>query len=226
MQKGYGQFCPVAKAAEIIGEKWNLIILRELICGNYTFNELRHGMPKMSPTLLSRRLKELEAEKIIRKVPTPGSRSRHRYDLTPAGQAFAPIIEQIGKWGTEHATSRLDKADYDPALLMWDMKRRIRLDFFDSKSRFVVSFQFTGVPRHQANWWLIVHKDEADVCLKDPGFEPDLWVESSIRTMVPVWMGKEKLRTAIRSGAITLTGKVRDVRDFPKWFGLSLFAPA
>lgn len=219
-KKGYGQFCPVAKASEVVAERWTPLVLRELIAGSRRFSEIQKGVPLMSPSLLSARLKELEVAGIVSRRAA-GRTSE--YELTEAGDELRPIIEALGVWGQRWVKKRVRKDDLDPALLMWDVRRRIRYDEL-AVERAVVEFDIGGVPANKRRWWLIVADRAADVCLTWPGFEVDLTVSAPIRTLVAVWMGEQDLRVATRTGALKLSGDRDLMRSFPRWFGLSVFA--
>ncbi len=220
---GYGQFCPVAKAAEIVAERWTPLVLRELLLGSHRFSDLQRGVPLMSPSLLSQRLKELERCGIIRKFRSASGRG-WSYELTPAGEELWPVIDSLGRWGYRWATRQFRQEDLDPALLMWDVRRRVVPDRFP-KGRGVVHFGFTDVPPAKREWWLVFSAGEVDLCLTDPGFEIDLWVTADIETMTRVWLGQLPLDRALRSGTLTLEGKRAAAKSFRDWFSLSLFAP-
>lgn len=222
-RKGYGQFCPVAKAAEIVAERWTPLIVRELLCGSHRFNDLRRGLPLMSPTLLSQRLKELEWAGIVERRDS-GSERGVEYHLTEAGQALRPVIELMGDWGQQFARSHMGRDDLDPGLLMWDMRRRLNVDTFPTE-RAVIHFEFSRVPSSKRDWWLVVDQGEVDLCLKDPGFDVDLYVATDIETMARVWLGKIDVRSAVHSGALELEGSAPLRRSIHRWLGLSLFAP-
>jgi len=222
--KGYGQFCPIAKAAEIVAEKWSIIIIREILAGSNTFNDLRKGIPLISPTLLSRRLVELEDAHIIKKIETRRRKPKYHYLPDEAANDLGPILMQLGDWGNKWAVSKLQKEDYDPQLLMWDISRCIDLSQFDENKKYVVQFDYRGVPKHVSRWWLVMSGKEVDVCLKDPGHEVDLYIESHIKTMTQVWMGWLELSKAKREGLIQFDGFSRDISFFSKWFKLNNFA--
>ncbi len=222
-KNGYGQFCPVAKAAEIVAERWTPLVLRELLLGSHRFSDLQHGVPLMSPSLLSRRLKELESYGIIRRT-RPDSGRGWNYELTPAGKELWPVIDSLGRWGYRWATRELKREDLDPALLMWDVHRRVDRDRFP-KGRGVVHFHFTDVPAGKRDWWLVFDPNDVDLCLSDPGHDVDLMVTADIETMTRVWLGQQPMDRALRQGSLTLEGKRATVRTFRDWFALSLFAP-
>jgi DNA-binding HxlR family transcriptional regulator len=222
----YGQFCPVAKAAEIVAERWTPLVLRELMCGSQRFNDLRRGLPLMSPSLLSQRLRELESAGILERQRS-GTGKGWTYHLTEAGRELRPVVETLGRWGHRWVAQELARDDLDPSLLMWDVHRRIDLSAVPV-TRAVVRFELTGAKRGMRRWWLVMDgaRGEVDVCLKDPGFEVDLSVSSSLRTMVDVWLGYTPVRQAVTRGEVTLEGRRDLVRTFPKWIGCSVFAEA
>jgi DNA-binding HxlR family transcriptional regulator len=218
--RGYGQFCPVAKAAEIFAERWTPLLLRELLCGSVHFSDLHRGVPLMSRSLLSLRLKQLEETGVVRRM-----QGRHgpEYHLTQAGREFAPIVQNLGEWGHRWFRTKFGGNELDVRLLMWDMRRCVKPSEFPS-GRFSVQFDFSDQPTSKRQWWLVGDGQEVDLCLTDPGFEVDLYVTTDLRTMTRVWMGDLALKVAINSGAIELEGS-RDLRRrLERWLGLSGFA--
>jgi len=218
--KGYGQFCPVAKGAEVFAERWTPLILRELLCGSVHFSDLHRGVPLMSRSLLSLRLKQLEEIGVVeRKQGAQGP----EYHLTQAGQEFAPIIRQLGEWGQRWFRPKFDRNDLDVSVLMWDMRRCIKVGTFPSR-RISVQFDFSDLPASKRTWWLVSNGEEADLCPTDPGFDVGLYVETDLRTMTRVFMGDLSMRAAISAGQIELDGG-RELRQcFERWLGLSSFA--
>jgi DNA-binding HxlR family transcriptional regulator len=184
--KGFGQFCPVAKATEVLGERWTPLIIRELLCDEQSFNTLRKGVPLMSPSLLSSRLKSLEAAGVIDRIR---SGKNVKYRLTEAGKELRPIVEQLGVWGQRWARSDMSKADLDPGLLMWDMHRNIDASYF-SAERTVLRFEYFDFPPKQRLYWLVIENGDVDICVKDPGHDVDLFVRSPLKTMTHIWMGQ------------------------------------
>ena len=218
--KGYGQFCPVAKATEVVGEKWTPLIIRELICDDQSFNDLRKGVPLMSPSLLSARLKTLEHGGVIeRRVTDEGI----RYSLTDAGHELGPVIEQLGVWGQRWARSDLSKKDLDPSLLMWDAHRRIDTSYFPGR-RSVLRFEFVDYPSKFRLWWLVVTDGEVDICLKDPGHEVTLYVQSTLKTMTQIWVGDLSVAKATREKLLRLKGDATIKRTMASWIGCSILA--
>ena len=217
---GYGQFCPVAKAAEVFAERWTPLVLRELLGGSTHFNDLHRGVPLMSRSLLVQRLRRLEEIGAVVRREGPGG---SQYNLTTAGREFAPIVELLGKWGQRWYRSKFDRDDLDVGLLMWDMQKGVRADVFRTGCT-VVQFEFSDQPASKRSWWLVCDDREIDICPTDPGFEVDLYVSTDLRTMTRVWMGDLAVPVAVRSGAISLSGQ-RDLRrGFEQWLGLSHFA--
>lgn len=221
----YSQFCPIAKAAEVIGEKWSLVILRELAVGSDTFNTLRNYIPLITPAMLSKRLTEFEDAGIIEKLETGLAKPKYKYELTTAGRELTPILMQIGEWGNKWAVSKLNKLDYDPRLLLWDIKRNIKTEVFKDYNRYVIEFWCTGVPRPLSRFWFVIEKGRIpDVCHTDPGHEVNLSIRSDIKTFVNTWMGWDPLEKAIKSNKILLEGLRKDLQMFPKWYALNPFA--
>jgi DNA-binding HxlR family transcriptional regulator len=222
--KGYGQFCPVAKAAEIVAERWTPLVLRELVCGSHRFSDLHRGVPLMSRTLLVQRLAQLEDAGVVRSAPRTKGRGRE-YFLTPAGEELRPVIEGLGEWGQRWARSQVSADDLDPGLLMWDIRRRVNIDRLPDR-RVVVQFDFRAVPKivRRATFWLILEHRGVDVCLKHPGFEVDLVVDADLVALTKAWMGDVRLADAMRSGLVRVEGPTALVRAFPGWLALSGFA--
>jgi DNA-binding HxlR family transcriptional regulator len=220
-KKGYGQFCPVAQAAEVLAERWTPLVIRELCCGSTRFNDLQRGVPRMSPSLLSRRLKELEHAGIVAITPTPGGKGSE-YRLTPAGEALFPVIEQMGNWAVDWFRDDLTSdANLDPNLLMWDVRRRV-LEFGERpERRRVVKFQFSGGPVSHRLYWLILDPDEADLCFRDPGLEIDLHVRGHLRVVTRLWLGHLRIDTVLSDGSLALDGTPAAVKAFRKWLALS-----
>lgn len=218
--KGFGQFCPVAKATEVLGERWTPLIIRELLCDDQSFNSLRKGVPLMSPSLLSSRLKSLEAAGVVDRICSGKSVT---YTLTEAGEELRPIVEQLGVWGQRWARSDMSKADLDPGLLMWDMHRNINASYFKA-ARTVLRFEYFDFPPSQRLYWLVVEDDDVDICVKDPGHDVDLFVRSPLATMTHIWMGDMSIASARRRHGLELSGNTAIKRDMEKWIGRSTLA--
>lgn len=223
-QGSYKQFCPVAMAAEILCTRWTVVLLRELLAGSTRFNELRRGVPRMSPALLSQRLRELEAEGIVTRVPAPGDPAVLEYRLTEAGEELKPLVEAFGIWGQRWVEAEPSLRNLDVSLLMWDMRRNIDPQPLPRK-RVVLQFRFPELPQQQRAWWLLVAPDgETDLCSIDPGFDVDLYVSTDLRTMTAIWLGVDNVRSAVAAERLMLTGDRQIAADAQTWLGLSPFA--
>jgi DNA-binding HxlR family transcriptional regulator len=210
----YGQFCPVAKAMEVLDERWTLLVVREMMAGSTHFNELRRGNPKMSPALLSKRLRSLERAGVIRREGTGG---RTSYHLTACGLELRPVVEGLGAWGIRWV-GQLGEEDLDPHLLMWDMRRTVPVDQWP-RTRTVVEFRFTDLPARTASWWLCVTGDDSDVCDYDPGFEVTATVVTTLPEMIAVWRADRSWAEALRSGTVVVDGPADVRRQVPRWLG-------
>lgn len=217
----YGQFCPVSMAAEILCSRWTIVLLREMLCGSTRFNDFRRGLPRMSPTLLSKRLKELELAGVIQSVPTPMGTSEYR--LTEAGEELRPIVIGIGNWGQRWVESRLSLRNLDPTLLMWDMRRNLSPEPLPPR-RCTIQFLYPELAPANRNFWLVVDSGDVDLCQIDPGFDVDLLVTSSLKTMTSIWMGLSRLESELRSGHVQLDGDPAIGRAMQQWLKLSVFA--
>jgi len=219
MGASYYQFCPVAKAMELLDERWTLLVVRELLLGSRRFNDLRRGVPRMSPTLLSKRLHELAAAGVVERR-TEGTDVSYR--LTPAGEELRPVVEALGAWGTRWM-GRLGDRDLDPKLLLWDMRRGVDHEALPP-GRTVLQFHFPDVAGRGRHWWLVLTPDDADLCDEDPGHDVDVTVRVPLRRMVEIWLGDASWNAALRSGDVRLEGRSDLCRGLPAWFTLSAFA--
>ena len=219
---GYGQFCPVAQAAEVLTERWTPLVIRELaLTGSRRFNDIQRGVPLMSSSLLSKRLRELERAGLVERRPRPDGKASE-YHLTAAGQELGPIFAQIGVWSERWLRRPIFDETPDTGLLMWWVRTTVKTDALPA-GRTVIHFRFSGASEKLRSFWLVF--PEADLCLSDPGFGVDLTVQTDPKTLTAVWMGDLGLGTALRKRAIELEGPEHLVRSFPKWFGLHpLFA--
>lgn len=215
----YGQFCPVAKSMELLDERWTMLVVRELLAGSSHFNELRRGLPKMSPALLSKRLKTLERAGVVRRQVAGG---KVTYSLTTAGLELGDVVTAVGAWGVRWI-GELGDEDLDPHLLMWDIRRNVRLDLWP-RARTVLAFQFRDIPRKAASWWLVVNAGEVDLCDYDPGYDVAATVVTNLRTLTEFWRGDVSWTGAVRSGVLDVTGETRVRRAIPEWLGRSSFA--
>ncbi|MEZ5779877.1 MAG: helix-turn-helix domain-containing protein [Paracoccaceae bacterium] len=218
---GYGQFCPVSMAAEIVCTRWTALILREFLCGTSRFNDLRRGLPKISPALLSKRLKELEAAGILTGETRPDGSPE--YQLTEMGRELEPTIMALGTWGHRWIESSVTLRNLDPSLLMWDIRRNIRPRPLPGR-RCTIQFQYPELREGDRNWWLVVDQTGVDLCKIDPGHEVDLLVSGPLRAMTAVWMGMTTIGAEMEAGRIQLDGDRDLARNIGTWLGLSYFA--
>lgn len=218
----YGQFCPVSMAAEIVCTRWTALVLREFLCGSTRFNDIRRGVPKMSPALLSKRLRELEDGGVIVSVETASGGSEYR--LTPMGRELEPLIMGLGQWGQRWIESRLSLRNLDPSLLMWDMRRNIRPEPMPDR-RCTIQILYPELGEGDRAWWLVVEAGAVDLCKIDPGYDVDLLITCSLRSMTSVWMGITSLKEETRSGRLTIDGDRAIASTIGTWLGLSAFAP-
>ena len=216
----YGQFCPVAKAMELLDERWTMLVIRELLEGSRHFNALRRGVPRMSPALLSTRLRTLVRAGLVERYEDG---NRVTYALTPAGKELRPIVEALGHWGMRWIPDLGDE-DLDPHLLIWDIHRNVDLDAVPP-DRTVLRFTFTDVAGAARDWWLVITSEGVDPCDADPGHPVTATVETDLRTLVMVWRGDRTWSQALRSGELTLHGPTHVRRAIPRWLKLSTFAP-
>ena len=216
----YGQFCTVARGAEIFGERWTPLVVRELLCGSTRFNDLRRGVPRMSATLLAQRLRKLEQIGVVRRESGAGV---PQYRLTAAGEELRPIVLGLGHWGARWIGSRLKRGQLDAGFLMWDIRRFARLDRFPAR-RVVIEFRFRDARPGEKRWWLVVEGGVTDLCRDDPGHELTLIVDATVRALTTVWTGDSTPAAELASGGVRVTGAERDRREVWRWLGESAFA--
>lgn len=211
---GYGQFCPMSKAMELLDERWTLLVVRELLLGSRHFNDLRRGVPKMSPALLSKRLKSLTRAGVVERTEIDG---RTNYSLTQCGQELGEVVDALGRWGVRWV-GELGEADLDPHLLMWDIHRTVPIDQWP-RSRTTVAFQLDGVATKASRWWLVVAEGRADVCDVDPGYDVTGTVETSLLTLTRIWRGDVGWSHALLDGSVAVSGPAEVRRAIPAWIG-------
>jgi DNA-binding HxlR family transcriptional regulator len=219
----YGQFCTVARGAEVLCDRWTPPVVRELLCGSTQFNEIRRGVPRMSPTLLAKRLRTLEEFGVVRRTQSGRSTS---YELTAAGEELRPIVMALGHWGARWIGSRLRPDQLDAGFLMWDVRRFVRLDEFPDDRRVVIHFHFPDAGPRERDWWLVVEDRVADLCRDDPGHDLTLQVVSTVRALTEVWTGDATPAGVLRGRELQVVGPSRDAERFWDWLGRSAFAPS
>ncbi len=224
--KTYGQFCPVAKAAELFCERWTPLIIRDLAAGATRFSELQRGVPLMSPTLLSRRLRQLEDEGIVQRQPATtaagraGGAGRWTYHLTPAGAEFVPLVIGLGTWGQRWARRQLMEHEIDLGLLIWSLERSVNVTAFGA-DRTVVRLDFTDQPARQKRWWFLNDGDRCQVCLDDPGFQVALYLACTLPDMIYIIRGDLPLSHATETGRLDAHGSAQARRALRDWLNLS-----
>jgi DNA-binding HxlR family transcriptional regulator len=220
MRTGYGQFCPIAKASEVFAARWTPIILRELMTGSHSFNDIHRGVPLMSRAVLVARLRELQDHGIIERRQREAG-TGHEYWLTPAGEALRPAVGALGDWGLTHTRDWLRPADFDPAIVLWSLRKRADIDALPNH-RVVVRFEFSGVPASSTKFrimWLVLERSGVDVCLKDPGFAVDLVFRGNVRDLVAVCLGHVEWRDMAET-ALRIEGDRKLARRLPAWLRL------
>jgi len=218
----YMQFCTVARGAEVLGEMWTPLVVRELLCGSCRFNEIHRGVPRMSATLLTQRLRKLEMIGVVERRRVGKG---WEYHLTPAGEELRPIVVGIGHWGARWIGSRLQREQLDAGFLMWDIRRFARVDQFPSGRRTVVHFRFRDAPAGECLWWLVVMDGNADLCRDDPGHDLTVIVESTVLALTEIWSGDSDPADQIRAGALAVQGAGAQGQLLWRWLGRSMFAP-
>jgi len=220
---GYGQFCPVAKTAELLAERWMPLVIRELLAGSCHFGDLRRGIPLISPAVLSQRLHELVDAGVLERIRARGRSQSVQYRLTEAGEELRPIIRAFGVWGQRWAQHELRKEEVDPKGLTWAMHRRLDLTQLPAE-RAVLLFEFPDAEIKLRRFWFVIDHGHVDVCLKNAGHDVDLTLVASMRTMASIYLRQVEPEAAVRSGAIVLDGSRALARAFPGWCPKSPFA--
>lgn len=217
----YGQFCPVAKASELLGERWVLLILRELLLGTHRYSDFQRALSRISPSMLTKRLRQLQHAGIIVRKKAPSAKS-HDYYLTPAGKELASVIEHLATWGMRWARGQLSDDELDVEFLMWDIQRRLQTDKL-ADGETVLCFIFDDLSRFKS-WWLVVRDNEVDLCTENPGKDVDLYITSSLVNLVRIWEGDVDMKQAQREGLLKTQGSRQLSRTLPDWLGINLFA--
>jgi DNA-binding HxlR family transcriptional regulator len=212
MQK-YRQYCPVARASEVLADRWTLLIARELILGSHRFNEIERGLPGISRSLLASRLRDLEHAGVIERLPGAQSKAIE-YHLADAGRALKPVVEAFGAWGVRWAFGEPRPEELDPGLLVWKIHQRIDRERLPDR-RTVVEFDFTGPVGRRV--WLVLEPREVSVCVTPPRFDADLIVRADLAVFYRVWMGQLDYDASIRCGSVVVDGPPNLARHLPHW---------
>ena len=221
MASRYGQYCPVALATEILGERWTILILLALMDGVERFNDLQRALPRISATTLSQRLRSLETAGLLHKKKAPSGHG-HEYTLTEAGQELEGVVMGMGHWGQRWARD-MNLDDMDPRHLAWSMHLRMNLEAMPA-GRTVLQFEFTGAPDDWRRFWIVNTDGKIEMCIEHPGFDIDLTIKSDLRRFVEAWRGIRPLKAELAAGRITLAGPKKLQRAFPNWILLSALA--
>jgi DNA-binding HxlR family transcriptional regulator len=211
----------VAKATELIGQKWTLLVLRELLLGTTRFNDFQRALSRMSPTLLAKRLRHLEACGIIIRKKLSGQKG-YEYRLTGAGKELEPLIEILAVWGMRWARSQLVDDELDVEFLMRELQRRLQTEYLPDGET-VICLIFNELEKNK-NWWLLIEDDVVDICTDDPGKEADLFITADVRTLVQIWEGDLDIRTALEDDSLKVNGLRHLIRTMPDWFGVCIYS--
>jgi len=217
----YNQFCPIAKASEILGERWNILILREILNGARRFSILQRGLGDISPALLSKRLKSLEEQHMLIRRRIPGQKG-FEYFPTEACEALLPVLFAVGEWGILWARSTMLDQDFDAELLMLYLERSIDREKIKGAET-IIKFRFTDLAE-QPDWWMVVNQERSEVCLRDPGRDVDVYFRCAVRTLSEVWMGDRTYREAIKCGDLAIEGDAALTRNVTTWLRPGAFA--
>jgi DNA-binding HxlR family transcriptional regulator len=218
----YGQYCPVAKALELVGDRWTLLIIRDLLTGTRHFNDLEHGLPGISRALLAQRLRQLQQAGVITKQFYDARRNTTEYQLTQAGQDLLAVIMSLRVWGETWAFGDPTPDELDPVLLMWWLRKRVNIDRLPA-DRIVVQFDFRGAKK--ATFWLILTTDDVSLCLTEPGYEIDVLVTADLTVFLKLWAGRISYQEALINDEVSVEAIPSLIRAFPEWFGWSAQPP-
>ena len=222
MSTRYAQFCPIAKAAELLGERWTILILRELLVGTTRFSDFQRALSQISPTLLTKRLNQLCHDGLVLKKSVPGQR-KTEYQLTAAGRELLPVVAGMGEWGMKWARGQMNDDELDVELLMYDFSRRINEKALPS-GRTVLHFAYPGLARF-ANWWIVLEENGArELCVEKPRQEADIHIRSNVRTMTEIWAGDTRISEAESDGRLALSGSAVLIRTISSWLRTGMFA--
>jgi DNA-binding HxlR family transcriptional regulator len=219
----YGQYCPVAQSLELIGDRWTLLIIRDMLTGTTHFNDLERGLPGISRALLSKRLRQLESAGVIEKRLNMSGRERTEYHLTQAGSELQAVIGALLTWGAAWAFGDPSPEQLNSVLLMWWIQNRIRHNNLPSE-RVVVQFDFYGA--ETVTYWLLLLCEDVTLCLTDPGYEINVLVTADLATFFKLWLGRISYDEALREDGLQVEGLPHVVRAFPNWFAWSVAAEA
>lgn len=219
----YGQYCPVAQALEILGERWTLLIIRDMLTGTRYFNDLERGLPGLSRALLAKRLRQLQQAGLVEKRFNDEGRNTTEYHLTQPGQELEAVIGALLVWGSAWAFGDPSEEQLDPLLLMWWLRNRVNVECLP-EDRITVQFDFHGAKSE--TYWLVLARGDVNLCLTDPGYEINVLVTSDLAVFFKLWLGRIDYQEATRHHDVRVEGIPRLVRAFPDWFAWSPAAPS
>jgi DNA-binding HxlR family transcriptional regulator len=217
--KALGQFCSIARALDVLGERWSLLVVREVLCGSHRFGDIRRGIPRISRTMLSARLRELVDVGVLARTAGSGAPT---YELTQAGRELETVVRDLGVWGQRWLPRTLPREELDADALLWDVQRRIRSDALPPKP-IVVRIELSDARGRAGTRFLLLRRSEVSLCTENPGFPDELCIRGSLRTLTAWWRGDLSLAEA-RSAGMTVEGRREWVRAFPSWFLRYAFA--
>ena len=215
----YGQFCPVAKAMELLDERWTILVVRELLEGSRHFNDIRRGVPRMSPALLSKRLQTLARAGLVERSEAAG---RTSYTLTPCGKELHDVVQAIGAWGVRWIPEMGDE-ELDPQLLLWDIHRKVPIDKWP-RERTVLEFRLSNAAGKASSWWLVVADGHAEICDFDPGYDVAATMSCTLRALTEIWRGDVSWSHALLDGSVSIDAPSRVRKAVPTWIGQSQLA--
>jgi DNA-binding HxlR family transcriptional regulator len=217
--KALGQFCSIARALDVLGERWSLLVVREVLCGSHRFGDIRRGIPRISRTMLSARLRELVDVGVLARTAASGVPT---YELTQAGRELETIVRDLGVWGQRWLPRTLPRDELDADALLWDVQRRIRGDALPP-TPIVVRIELSDARGRAGTRYLLLRRSEVSLCAENPGFPNELCIRGSLRTLTAWWRGDLSLAEA-RSAGMAIEGRREWVRAFPSWFLRYAFA--
>ncbi|MEZ5923573.1 MAG: winged helix-turn-helix transcriptional regulator [Hyphomicrobiaceae bacterium] len=220
--RSYNQFCPVAKAAELFCERWTALIIRELMTGSARYSDIQRGVPLMSPTLLSKRLKELVAEGVVVRCQDE-ARSGWTYQLTEAGSELIPLVMALGVWGQRWSRRALAEHEKDLGLLLWALEKGASPESL-GRGRRIVEFELTDQPQHKRRWWFLNEAGRCELCLTPPDRGSDVYVSTTLSDLIQVWRGDIPLKKAISDDRLQVHASQRLSRAFQTWLAIAPIA--
>lgn len=219
----YSQFCPIAKASEVLGDRWTLLVAREILMGASRFSELQRGLGSISTAVLTDRLKSMDDNGLIVRRKISGRRG-FEYFPTPACKELLPIIVSLGGWGMRWAKENLVDEDYDVELLMLYLERSVVREMLPGPQT-ILQFEFSDL-KTMRRWWLVVNEHNVEVCEKNPGYDIDVYFTSTVRVMTDVWLGHRTYKDAIRADELTIVGDRSLTKTVSKWLACTVFSQA